>query len=83
VGTGEDVTIAELASLVAATVGFTGEIVYDTSRPDGTPRKVLDVSRIAATGWKPRIGLAEGLAATYRWYLDNVAGGVSTEGAEA
>lgn len=72
VGTGEDVTIAELASLVAATVGFTGEIVYDTSRPDGTPRKVLDVSRIAATGWKPRIGLAEGLASTYRWYLDHV-----------
>jgi GDP-L-fucose synthase len=80
VGTGEDVTIAELASLVAATVGFSGEIVYDTSRPDGTPRKVLDTSRIAATGWKPRIGLAEGLASTYQWYLDNI---VSTEGAEA
>jgi GDP-L-fucose synthase len=80
VGTGEDVTIGELASLVAATVGFSGEIVYDTSRPDGTPRKVLDTSRIAATGWKPRIGLAEGLASTYRWYLDNV---VSTGGAEA
>ncbi|WP_433802775.1 GDP-L-fucose synthase family protein [Actinomycetospora sp. CA-084318] len=71
VGTGEDVTIAELASAVARTVGFAGDIVYDTSRPDGTPRKVLDVSRIAATGWKPRIGLIEGLAATYRWYLDN------------
>jgi GDP-L-fucose synthase len=83
VGTGEDVTIAELASLVAATVGFGGEIVYDTSRPDGTPRKVLDVSRIAATGWKPRIGLAEGLASTYRWYLDNVVDAISTEGAEA
>jgi GDP-L-fucose synthase len=75
VGTGEDVTIAELASLVAATVGFSGEIVYDTSRPDGTPRKVLDVSRIATTGWKPRIGLAEGLASTYRWYQEEIAGG--------
>lgn len=72
VGTGQDVTIAELASLVAGTVGFGGEIVFDSSRPDGTPRKVLDVSRIAATGWKPRIGLAEGLASTYRWYLDHV-----------
>lgn len=72
VGTGEDVTIAELASAVARTVGFAGEIVYDTSRPDGTPRKVLDVSRIEATGWKPTIGLAEGLASTYRWYLDNI-----------
>ena len=78
VGTGEDVTIAELASLVAATVGFSGEIVYDTSRPDGTPRKVLDVSRIAATGWKPRIGLTEGLASTYQWYLEHH---VSREGA--
>ncbi len=83
VGTGEDVTIAELASSVASTVGFSGEIVYDTSRPDGTPRKVLDVSRIAATGWKPRIGLAEGLASTYRWYLDHHVNTVSTGGAEA
>ncbi|WP_433802931.1 GDP-L-fucose synthase family protein [Actinomycetospora sp. CA-084318] len=74
VGTGEDVTIAELASAVARTVGFSGDIVYDTSRPDGTPRKVLDVSKIAATGWKPRIGLTEGLASTYRWYLTDVAG---------
>jgi GDP-L-fucose synthase len=69
VGVGEDVPIADLASLVARTVGFAGEIVYDTSRPDGTPRKLLDVSRLMALGWKPTIGLAEGLASTYRWFL--------------
>ena len=70
VGVGDDVPIADLASLVADTVGFTGEIVYDTSRPDGTPRKLLDVSRLQALGWKPTIGLAEGLASTYRWFLE-------------
>lgn len=71
VGVGEDVAIADLASLVADTVGFTGEIVYDTSRPDGTPRKLLDVSRLQALGWKPTIGLAEGLASTYQWFLEH------------
>jgi GDP-L-fucose synthase len=70
VGVGEDVPIADLASLVARTVGFAGEIVYDTSRPDGTPRKLLDVSRLQALGWKPTIGLAEGLASTYQWFLE-------------
>ncbi|WP_328305203.1 NAD-dependent epimerase/dehydratase family protein [Actinomycetospora sp. NBC_00405] len=70
VGVGEDVPIADLASLVADTVGFTGDIVYDTSRPDGTPRKLLDVSRLQSLGWKPTIGLAEGLASTYRWFLE-------------
>ncbi|PVZ03936.1 GDP-L-fucose synthase family protein [Actinomycetospora cinnamomea] len=73
VGVGEDVPIADLASLVARTVGFEGEIVYDTSRPDGTPRKLLDVSRLQALGWKPTIGLAEGLASTYRWFLEQQA----------
>ncbi|GLY39026.1 GDP-L-fucose synthase [Amycolatopsis sp. NBRC 101858] len=69
VGTGEDIAIADLARLVAATTGFTGEIRFDPSRPDGTPRKLLDVSRIRALGWRPEIGLEAGLAGTYDWYL--------------
>jgi GDP-L-fucose synthase len=69
VGVGEDVSIAELAALVREIVGFTGGVVYDTSKPDGTPRKLLDVSKIAALGWKARIGLADGIGETYRWYL--------------
>ncbi|WP_171165601.1 GDP-L-fucose synthase [Streptomyces sp. I05A-00742] len=72
VGVGEDLTVAELVALVAETVGFTGRIVWDRSRPDGTPRKLLDVSRLLATGWKPRIGLAEGVRSTVRWYAENV-----------
>ncbi len=68
VGTGVDVTIAELAALVARVVGYQGNIAYDSSKPDGTPRKLLDVSRIHALGWHARIPLAEGIAATYRWY---------------
>ncbi|HEX7308395.1 GDP-L-fucose synthase [Lentzea sp.] len=68
VGTGEDLTIAALAELVAATVGFRGRIAFDPRRPDGTPRKVLDVSTIRALGWAPRIGLAEGLRSTHAWY---------------
>ncbi|WP_433783410.1 GDP-L-fucose synthase family protein [Actinomycetospora sp. CA-101289] len=75
VGVGDDVPIADLASLVARTVGFAGEIVYDTSRPDGTPRKLLDVSRLQALGWKPTIGLAEGLASTYQWFLEQQGAG--------
>jgi GDP-L-fucose synthase len=65
VGTGVDVTIREAAETVARVVGYTGEIVWDSSQPDGTPRKLLDVSRLAALGWRARIGLAEGLASTY------------------
>jgi len=61
VGTGEDLTIAELARLVAEEVGYGGRILWDPSRPDGTPRKLLDVSRIRELGWRPRIGLREGL----------------------
>lgn len=73
VGTGEDVTIAELAQEIAAVVGYTGRFVYDASKPDGTPRKVLDVARLAGLGWRARIGLREGIAATYRWYVEHAA----------
>lgn len=71
VGTGRDVTIRELAETVQSVVGFEGELVFDASRPDGTPRKLLDVSRLAALGWTPSIGLREGLEATYRWFLES------------
>jgi GDP-L-fucose synthase len=64
VGTGVDLTIRELAEAVAAATGFTGEILWDSSKPDGTPKKQLDVSRLAALGWKARIPLAEGLRST-------------------
>jgi GDP-L-fucose synthase len=74
VGVGEDVTIAELAELVRKAVGFTGRIVFDRTKPDGTPRKLLDVGRISALGWRPRIGLEDGIRATYAWYVANVAG---------
>lgn len=71
IGTGEDVTINELAQTVADVVGFTGEIRHDTTKPDGTPRKLLDVSRIKALGWEPQIGLRDGIASAYEWYLAN------------
>jgi GDP-L-fucose synthase len=67
VGVGRDVTIAELASLVAGVVGFKGQIGFDTSRPDGTPRKLLDVSRLTALGWQAHTGLKEGITSTYQW----------------
>jgi GDP-L-fucose synthase len=70
VGTGTDLSIRELAELVADVVGFTGELVFDPSKPDGTPRKVLDVSRIEALGWRPRIALRDGIAGVYRWFTD-------------
>ena len=69
VGTGEDLTIAELASLVCSVVGFRGSLRYDSSKPDGTPRKVLDTSKIRALGWSPRIALRDGIEQTYQWYL--------------
>jgi GDP-L-fucose synthase len=73
VGCGTDLTIAELADKVQTVVGFEGRLRFDLERPDGAPRKLLDISRLSALGWRPRIGLDEGLAATYRWYLDHVA----------
>lgn len=71
VGTGKDVTIREIAEMVAATVGFEGETTWDSSQPDGTPRKLLDVSRLTATGWSPSIGLREGIESTIAWYRAN------------
>jgi GDP-L-fucose synthase len=68
VGTGTDVTIRELAELVAGAVGFTGEVVWDASKPDGTPRKLLDVSRIEGLGWQAKTGLERGLTETVAWY---------------
>jgi len=71
VGFGDDVTIRELAELICDVVGFQGQLVFDSTKPDGTPRKLLDSSRLAALGWKPRIGLREGIAQTYRWYVEH------------
>jgi GDP-L-fucose synthase len=70
VGTGEDVTIRELAEMIAEITGYRGRIVQDTSKPDGTPRKLLDVSRLHALGWKARIPLRQGLEQTYRWFTN-------------
>ncbi len=75
VGVGEDVTIFELASLVATTVGFTGDILTDPTKPDGTPRKLLDVSKIKSTGWAPEVAFEEGLAAAYQDFLTTLATG--------
>ncbi|WP_016954013.1 GDP-L-fucose synthase [Catenovulum agarivorans] len=71
VGTGVDCTIRELVETVAKVVGFSGEIKFDTSKPDGTPRKLMDSSRLEALGWKYSISLEDGLASTYHWFLDN------------
>lgn len=70
VGTGEDLTIAELAEMVCSVVGFRGALRYDHSKPDGTPRKVLDTSRIRSLGWTPQIALRDGIQQTYRWFLE-------------
>ena len=71
VGTGVDVSIGELAELVKNIVGYRGNLRFDATKPDGTPRKLLDVSRLKQLGWQPKIDLATGLAATYRWFLEN------------
>lgn len=72
VGTGEDVTIKQLAEIIAHIVGYSGEILWDTSKPNGTPRKVLNVDKIKSLGWKPKIGIREGIEKTYEWYKKNV-----------
>jgi GDP-L-fucose synthase len=71
VGTGEDVTIRELAEMIGSIVGFTGRLAFDESKPDGTPRKLLDVSRLNALGWKARTSLREGIASTYEWFRES------------
>ncbi|NMN97769.1 GDP-L-fucose synthase family protein [Antrihabitans stalactiti] len=68
VGTGEDSTIKEIAEIVAAEVGYEGRVEWDTTKPDGTPRKLLDVTTLRESGWTPRIGLREGIASTVEWY---------------
>ena len=73
VGWGKDITITELATMVAEVVGYTGKFRYASEKPDGVPRKLLDVSRLTAMGWQPRISLRRGLADAYRWYVENVA----------
>lgn len=75
VGSGTDISILELAELVSKVVGYQGSIVTDTTKPDGTPRKLMDVSRLFATGWRPKYDLERGLADTYRWYLEELDAG--------
>lgn len=74
-GCGEDISILELNQLVNEIVGFQGEIVHDLSKPDGTPRKLLDTTRLNDLGWRPRIGLREGIAQTYAWFVETIASG--------
>jgi GDP-L-fucose synthase len=73
IGSGQEVTIRELAEHMAAVTGYTGRIVFDASKPDGTPRKALDIGRLRSLGWEPTYTLATGLAETYRWFCDNIA----------
>ena len=73
IGVGTDHSILALAGLVKKVIGFAGALIFDATKPDGTPRKLVDISRISALGWQPRISLEEGIAATYQWYLQNVA----------
>ncbi|HAZ61825.1 MAG TPA: GDP-fucose synthetase [Gammaproteobacteria bacterium] len=75
IGQGADIAIAELAELVRQVVGFEGAITFDTSKPDGTPRKLVDATRLFALGWRPRIALEEGIEQTYRWFLEALTAG--------
>jgi GDP-L-fucose synthase len=71
VGCGEDISIRELAELICDVVGYHGELTWDTGRPDGTPRKLLDVNKLRALGWKPAITLRDGIVQTYDWFRAN------------
>ncbi|MBA2623911.1 MAG: GDP-L-fucose synthase [Chthoniobacterales bacterium] len=71
VGWGEDISIRQLSELICEVVGFEGELTFDASKPDGTPRKLLDVSKIKALGWRPKISLRDGIASTYQWFLEH------------
>lgn len=79
IGTGEDLRIRELAELIAEVVGYSGAFGYDASKPDGTPRKLLDVSKLRALGWSSKIGLRQGLSSTYAWFLAHAAEGAPSE----
>jgi len=84
VGVGKDISIAELAELIRGIVGYEGELTFDRSKPDGTPRKLLDVNRLAQLGWKPRISLKKGIAQTYSWFTEHgLAAQAETHGARA
>ena len=71
VGTGKDITIKDVALLIQEIVGFQGKLVFDSSKPDGTPRKLLDVSKLTGTGWNPKFSLREGIKLTYTWFKDH------------
>ncbi|PYJ73173.1 MAG: GDP-fucose synthetase, partial [Verrucomicrobia bacterium] len=73
VGCGEDISIRELAELICDVVGFTGELAWDGTKPDGTPRKLLDITKLRNLGWQPTIPLRDGIAQTYDWFFKNVA----------
>jgi GDP-L-fucose synthase len=83
VGTGDDISIAELAALIRKVSGFSGEIIYDSSKPDGTPRKLLDVSRLQALGWRARISLPEGVRTTYQYFVNKLLGRVNVRHADS
>ena len=71
---GKDISIKTLAILIKNIVGYEGDVVFDASKPDGTPRKLLDVSKLTNLGWSPKIGLEEGIKLTYEWYVKDVSG---------
>jgi GDP-L-fucose synthase len=71
VGTGKDITIREMAETMKEVVGFKGKLIFDTTKPDGAPRKLIDVSRLSNMGWEYSVDLKDGLSKTYKWYLKN------------
>lgn len=72
VGSGKEVSIKKLAESMKEVVGFEGDLVWDSSKPDGTPRKLMDSSKLLGLGWSPKVSLKDGLVDTYKWYLENV-----------
>ena len=72
VGTGKDVSIKKLASIIQSVVGHRGEIIWDSSKPDGTPRKLMDISKLNSLGWDAKVELQKGIEMTYAWYLENI-----------